>query len=67
MIPTPAAELAELAARCLGYERMGSVSQEAGRHATRDMLADRARELGFPDNEIEAAVDAALGGGNAST
>lgn len=61
MVPTPAAELAELASRFLGYERQGgSFSQEAARHATREMLADRARELGIPETEIEAAVDAAL-------
>lgn len=61
MLPTPAAELAELASQCLGYERQGRFSQDAARHATREMLADRARELGIPETEIEAAVDAALG------
>jgi hypothetical protein len=28
--------------------------------ATRDVLADRARALGYPDREIERVVDAAL-------
>lgn len=63
MEPTPAAELAEMASRFLGYERQGGrFSQEAARHATREMLAERARELGIPETEIEAAVDTALGG-----
>ena len=62
MIPTPAAELAELAAECVGFERLSSFTKDAARAATRDLLADHARELGIADNEIEAAVDAALGG-----
>lgn len=56
------AELADLAAECLGFERMGGFKPEAARHATRDMLAERARELGIPAAEIEAAVNAAIGG-----
>ena len=32
------------------------------REATRAVLADAARELGFPENEISAAIDTALAG-----
>lgn len=52
--------LIEDAADCLGFERAGGYSVRAGRLATRDMLADRARELGYPEREIEHVVDAAL-------
>jgi hypothetical protein len=52
--------LVEDAADCLGFERAGGYSARAARMATRDMLADRARELGYPDREIERVVDAAL-------
>jgi hypothetical protein len=52
--------LVEDAADCLGFERQGGYSPRAARMATRDMLADRARELGYPDREIERVVDAAL-------
>ena len=50
----------EDAADCLGFERTGGYSARAARMATRDMLADRARALGYPDREIERVVDAAL-------
>jgi hypothetical protein len=66
MDPTPAALLAEAAAEyrafesaCAGDDR--TFSPAAARAATRDMLRDRARELGFAGNEIEAAIDTALG------
>lgn len=62
MVPTPAAELAEMAADCLGFERAGPFRKDAARAVTRDMLTDRARELGIPAAEIEAAVNAAIGG-----
>ena len=52
--------LVEDAADCLGFERTGGYSARAARLATRDMLADRARELGYPEREIERVVDAAL-------
>ncbi|WP_428679717.1 hypothetical protein [Reyranella sp.] len=52
--------LVEDAADCLGFERAGGYSARAARMATRDMLADRARALGYPEREIERAVDAAL-------
>lgn len=52
--------LVEDAADCLGFERAGGYSARAARMATRDMLADRARALGYPDREIERVVDAAL-------
>jgi hypothetical protein len=52
--------LVEDAADCLGFERSGGYSARAARLATRDMLADRARELGYPEREIERVVDAAL-------
>jgi hypothetical protein len=52
--------LVEDAADCLGFEREGGYSASAARMATRDMLADRARELGYPEREIDSVVDAAL-------
>ncbi|HQS17103.1 hypothetical protein [Reyranella sp.] len=52
--------LVEDAADCLGFERAGGYSARAARMATRDMLADRARALGYPDREIEGVIDAAL-------
>ena len=52
--------LVEDAADCLGFERAGGYSARAARMATRDMLANRARALGYPDREIERVVDAAL-------
>lgn len=52
--------LVEDAAECLGFERTGGYSARASRMATRDMLADRARELGYPEREIERVIDAAL-------
>jgi len=52
--------LVEDAADCLGFEREAGYSACAARRATRDMLADRARALGYPDREIERVVDAAL-------
>jgi len=52
--------LVEDAADCLGFERTGGYSARAARLATRDMLADRARALGYPEREIERMVDAAL-------
>lgn len=62
VFPTPAAELAELAAECLAIERHhgGTLSPETPRNTTRGMLADHARDLGVPAGEIEAAVDAAI-------
>ena len=62
MTATPAAELAEMAAECIAIERYSAFKPEsAARNVTRGLLADHARELGFPDDEIEAAMDAALG------
>lgn len=58
--PVPHPWLVEDAADCLGFERTGGYSARAARLATRDMLADRARALGYPEREIEQAVDAAL-------
>lgn len=62
IFPTPAAELAELAAECLAIERMhaGGMAPNVPRETTRGMLADHARDLGVPVDEIEAAVDAAI-------
>lgn len=60
---TPAAELADLAAECIAIERHAVWKPAVdARRVTRGMLADHARELGIAENEIEAAVDAALGG-----
>jgi hypothetical protein len=58
--PVPHPWLVEDAADCLGFERTGGYSARAARMATRDMLADRARALGYPDREIERVIDAAL-------
>lgn len=52
--------LVEDARDCLGFERQAGFSARAARMATRDMLADRARELGIAERDIERAVDAAL-------
>lgn len=52
--------LVEDARDCLGFERQAGFSARAARMATRDMLADRARELGIAEHEVERAVDAAL-------
>lgn len=57
--------LVEDAADCLGFEREGGYSACAARMATRDMLADRARELGYPEREIESLIDAALAAASA--
>ena len=59
---TAAAELAELAAECLAIERMhaGGMAPNVPRETTREMLADHARDLGVPVDEIEACVDAAI-------
>ncbi|WP_439611793.1 hypothetical protein [Reyranella sp.] len=63
--PTPAPApahplLVEDARDCLGFEREAAFSARAARLATRDMLADRARELGIAERDVERAVDAAL-------
>lgn len=52
--------LVEDARDCLGFEREARFSARAARLATRDMLADRARELGIAERDVERAVDAAL-------
>ncbi len=49
----PHADLAALAVECIGFERMGRFKPDAARHATRDMLTDRARELGISDRNLE--------------
>ena len=64
-VPTPAPApahplLVEDARDCLGFEREAGFSARAARLATRDMLADRARELGIAERDVERAVDAAL-------
>lgn len=62
IFPTPAAELAELAAECLAIERMhgNELAPQAPRNATRDMLTDHARDLGIPEADIEAEIDRAI-------
>ena len=63
IFPTPAAELAELAAECIGFERDAlarGFKPSSTQAATRDMLADHARDLGIAPTEIEAAVEAAI-------
>lgn len=57
---TPATILADEAAGFLGFERLMSFSGRAARMATRKMLAERARDLGIPEPEVEAAVDQAI-------
>ena len=52
--------LVEDAADCLMFERQGGFSRRAARMATLDMLADRARELGIAEREIEVAIEQAL-------
>lgn len=68
-VPAPASVPASLPAHpllvedardCLGFERQAHFSARAARMATRDMLADRARELGIAERDVERAVDAAL-------
>ena len=57
------AQLAEEAEICLRFEREEwSAHQDAARAATRDCLAEVARDLGFPENEISVAIDTALAG-----
>jgi len=58
---TPTALLAEVAAECRAFEADCLFNPVAARAATRDMLRDKARELGFAEGAIEAAVDRALG------
>lgn len=58
--PHPHPLLVEDATDCLLFERLGGFSHRAARLATRDMLADRARELGVAERKIERAIDAAL-------
>ncbi|MBR2817215.1 MAG: hypothetical protein IKE60_21330 [Reyranella sp.] len=58
---TPAALLAEAAAECRAFEADCCFNPVAARAATRDMLRDKARELGFVEATIEAAIDTALG------
>jgi hypothetical protein len=61
LAPAPAHPLlVEDARDCLGFEREAGFSARAARLATRDMLADRARELGIAERDVERAVDAAL-------
>lgn len=58
---TPAALLAEAAAECRAFEADCSFNPVAARAATRDMLRDKARELGFAEGAIDTAIEAALG------
>lgn len=58
----PAARLAAQARQMLQFEKDALVSFEAARMTTRQMLREDAALMGIPATEIEAAVDAALGG-----
>ena len=62
VFPTPATELAELAAECLAIARHdgGMFSASTPGITMRAALAEHARDLGIPDTENEAAVDAAI-------
>lgn len=53
------AQLAKEADHFIRWERRAA---ELARQSTREVLADYARELGFQENEISAAIDTALGG-----
>ncbi len=56
------AQLAEEAENCLRFERECAVHWNTARASTRECLAEFARDLGFPEHEISAAIDTALGG-----
>ena len=56
------AQLAEEADVRIAQEDWRKFVQPASRETTRRKLANKARELGFPENEISAAIDTALGG-----
>lgn len=56
------AQLAEEAEMCLRFERECAVHWDAARASTRECLAEVARDLGFPENEISSAIDTALKG-----
>jgi hypothetical protein len=56
------ARLAAQARQMLQFEKDSRVSFEAARMTTRQMLREDAALMGIPEPEIEAAVDAALGG-----
>lgn len=56
------ARLAAQARQMLQFEKDSRVSFEAARMTTRQMLREDAALMCIPEPEIEAAVDAALGG-----
>lgn len=57
------AQLAEAAGNFVAIERYSfAQTPDEVRAVTRKGLADYARSLGFPESEISAAIDTALGG-----
>jgi len=59
------AQLAADADDCIEFEKCRGafgLSSKAARHATRKTLEAIAASLGFPENEISAAIDTALAG-----
>ncbi len=66
---TPASELAELAAECLAIERhhTGMFSADTAGKVMRDALADHARDLGIPADQISAAIEAAIKAASGAT
>lgn len=56
------AQLAEEADAHVLYERIKAFDPKAARKGTIWYLQTRARELGFPELEISAAIDTALKG-----
>lgn len=54
------AEQVSIMARCAGIAIVAEQFGAWGRKKTREVLAERAGELGFQENEISAAVDEAL-------
>lgn len=60
MTSARAAELAMAADECLIHERIGDFKPDAARAATRDILREVARQIGYPGNEIEPAIDEAI-------
>jgi len=65
-----AAKLAEVAQECLACERDATergMPELASRLATYGLLVERARFLGFPEDEADLAVATALGEARALT
>ena len=55
-----ATNLAMAAREMLAFEAIGDFTPTAARNATMETMREVARELGYPGNESEAAIEAAL-------